>query len=139
MYDRSELEAILAESLKGQSPRAYSTKAVKILNEFAGSPEAGNKWKLLGPWWPAVQRLIVKAYPDSGASQWNDGNPPPEYLEHYTYGDNADGMVLDAIAALTYLNRDGAYTKHPDDVHTISMLDGENRLYQPGQGLIDRH
>lgn len=139
MYERSEIEALLPDAMGGRSPKQYVAQAVAMLRDWCGHDAAGHAWAGFGPWWPVVQRLLVKAYPDlRSVKDWNGGNPAPEYLEHYDFGEDTAGMVLNLVAALTYLNRHGDYVVHPDYPHDITMPDGESRLYVAGLGLVER-
>jgi len=88
-------------------------------------------WHHFGPYWPLVQELFSKyRSKDTRPMEWGD---PPSFLSQYQYGSD----VLNAIAALTYLNRDGDYLAQQDDSHSIDMPDGSQALYLPGVGIVN--
>lgn len=64
---------------------------------------------------------------------WNDGNPPPDFLSLYNYGEDH----LNLCAAMMYLNRTSPATDmNADAPHSIITPDGE-ALYIPGVGIVD--
>lgn len=133
MYNREELNAIARGAMKGKTAAQYvkqgTTELVKLLG---GNPKF---WQCFGPYWGIVQALLAKHQPDfKMPAEWNNEEPPPDYLSHYDYGD--DGLNL--VAALQYLNRDGDYLAHPDQPHSIELADGSDALYMPGVGLLSQ-
>ncbi|MDA0265439.1 MAG: hypothetical protein O2890_02875 [Cyanobacteria bacterium] len=139
MYDRREIEAILPTALKGRSPQQYLQDSAAKLKDWLTSPQGGNLWMSFGPWWPVVQRVILASDAEClPVRQWNGGDPAPEYLAGYDFGDDISGNTLNIVAALTYLNRHGDYMEHPRQPHEVTLSDGDRRLYRPGIGLLDR-
>lgn len=127
-FSTDELKAIAADALKGRSPKTFLTEGARQIASWLGTSD---RWTDFGPYWPIMQR-IIDTYGDGSAAGWNSGEPAPDYLEHYSTGDD----VLDWAAALTYLNRDGSYHTSGQP-HSIELTDGSMALYTPGVGLLE--
>lgn len=130
-YSLEDLQAVAVDALSGRSPEAYMKEGVPKLIQWL---EAGDRdrWKLLGPYWPAAKEIIEEYEPASDVTQgWGD---VPDYLSRYNY--HAD--VLNLLACLMYLNRDGDYINaDPSSPHSIEMPNGEAVLYVPGTGILE--
>jgi len=134
LYEKSEVEfawQATKQSLK-IGPKTY----VQRVGGIADWLEAGrDRWKLLGPYWGVVQAILEKHPIKRSADYqtWNDGNPPPDFLSLYNYGEDH----LNLCAAMMYLNRTSAATDMDVDApHSITTPDGE-ALYIPGAGIVD--
>lgn len=133
-YSVEELQAIAPTALDGRSPQEYVKTGVEKLVQWLGADPHNQCWKRFGPYWPAVQELLEEYAPGNNLTgAWGE---VPDYLQHYNY--QADALNL--LAAMSYLNRDGeeyvnAVEDHP---HSIELPNGEQRLYVPGSGLLDR-
>jgi hypothetical protein len=130
LYEKSEVE--FAFQTVKESPKAY----LQHVGGIADWLEAGrDRWKLLGPYWGVVQAILEKHPVKRSADYqtWNDGNPPPDFLSLYNYGEDH----LNLCAAMMYLNRTSAATNLDADApHSITTPDGE-ALYIPGVGIIE--
>jgi len=118
-------------------PTAWPVVAIRAARwGIAGWLEVGrDRWKLLGPYWGVVQAILEKYSTKRSADYqtWNDGNPPPDFLSLYNYGEDH----LNLCAAMMYLNRTSAATDMDVDApHSITTPDGE-ALYIPGAGIVD--
>jgi len=126
-FNRLELEALKSQLTQDQSPAQYCKKAANSI--AAMLKQDSQSWKHFGPYWPWVQSLLANHRPDV-PTNWGDR---PDYLAHYDLGDE----MLEAIAALQYLNRDGDYLAPLGTPHSIEMPDGSNALYDPELGIIE--
>lgn len=123
--------AVMSE-LSGRRPSDYVAESVpKLVKWLQQDPK---RWRLLGPYWPAAKELIEGYAPSSDvAADWGE---PPNYLSHYNY--RAD--VLNLMACLMYLDREGDYINLPADApHLIELPNGQNALYIPETGLVGEH
>ncbi|MCJ2543033.1 hypothetical protein [Thermostichus vulcanus] len=127
---------------------AIKKRAKEVLAEYKLTPEqilqGGTRGQInqlrrdpshymrFGPWWPRVRALLLK-YQGEDASFCADWGGDPDFLAHYTYGDD----FLDWVAAFEYLDRDGDLWDRADKPHSITLPDGSRALYSPGVGLID--
>ena len=130
LFDPLELRALQSQLLQNHTEQSYCQKAVdSILTMLQSKPDS---WKHFGPYWPVVRGLILEYRPgeERRTLEWGD---PPDYLSHYDYGDD----MLNAIAALQYLNRDGEYLAPVGHPHSIELENGDNALYSPALGLIE--
>jgi len=128
-FDPLELEALRSQMLQKYTPESYCQKAADAIASMLG--QRPDHWQHFGPYWGVVQALLLSRRPDL-AAQVQDWGTPPDYLAHYDAGDE----MLNAIAALQYLNRDGEYIA-PSGPHSIEMPDGSNALYYPGIGIAE--
>lgn len=130
LFDPLELRALQSQLLQKYTEQDYCDGAVDgIIAMVKSRPRS---WEHFGPYWPVVQDLILKYRPGETrhAQEWGD---PPDYLAHYDYGED----MLNAIAALQYLNRDGEYLAPIGHPHSIQLENGDNALYSPALGLIE--
>jgi hypothetical protein len=130
LFDALELKALQSQLLQKHSEPEYVAKAVKSIADMVQT--GPDVWKRFGPYWPQVQALIMRYQPEltQRVQQWGE---PPDFLSKYSYGDD----MLNAIAALQYLNREGDYLSPVGHPHSIEMPDGSNALYSPGVGIIE--
>jgi hypothetical protein len=126
-FDPLELEALKSQLTQDQSPKQYCSRAADSIATMLS--QDSQAWKRFGPYWPWVQSLLANHRPDV-ATNWGDR---PDYLAHYDLGDE----MLETIAALRYLNRDGDYLAPLGSPHSIEMPDGSNALYDPELGIIE--
>lgn len=127
LFDRSQIEEALAEM--GMSAAEYLEKGKFFLPKHF-RPYGQLNWRSFGPYYPIVQKVVYFSCPES--HEWNDGQPPPDFLSAYDYGD--DGISL--CAAMMYLNQEDPLPP-PDSPHSIIMPDGSEQLYIPGVGIVE--
>jgi hypothetical protein len=131
LFDKLQIEALKSQLVQKHSQQSYVEKAVTNIAHMllAGGPDT---WKHFGPYWPVVARLLQQYRPDM-AQRVSEWGTPPDFLAHYDYGDE----MLNCIAALQYLNRDGEFLAPVGHPHSIEMPDGSTVLYSPGKGLLN--
>ena len=130
LYDSQDIQTTKAELLaKYQTDDRYIAKVLPAIAAMVERPWA---WTHFGPYWPVIQSLIVKYYPQMAAQakEWGD---PPDYLAHYSQGDD----MSDCIAALMYLEKDDDYLSPVNQPHSIELQDGRRVLYSPTSGIIE--
>lgn len=126
-FDQLELEALQSQLVQGHTPERYCKKAADSIATMLS--QNSQAWKRFGPYWPVVRGLLNEHRPDV-PTPWGD---PPDYLAHYDYQD----PMLNTIAALRYLSRDGEYLAPLGSPHSIELADGSNALYDPELGIIE--
>jgi len=130
LFDQLQLEALKSQLVQKYSQQSYVETAIaRMADMLRANP---NLWQHFGPYWPLVQRFILDYKPEMTAMAM-DWGVPPDYLSHYNYGDD----MLNAIACLQYLNRDGEYMAPLGHPHSISLADGSMALYSPTLGIIE--
>jgi hypothetical protein len=133
LYSKQEVRAMLDLSgvrRKVSSDREFLQKTGELAEWLKGR----DRWKLYGPYWPALKTVMAEYQPELNTAEWNDGQPAPDFLSLYDYGEAA----LNLAAAMMYLNRGEHFNLDPDAPHSINMPDGSEALYVPGVGLIDQ-
>ena len=128
-YDLVDLEEKAKELLRGRSERSYLQQAGKAIAHWL--EQNPNRWKNLGPYYPVVRTLLDRYAPEFD-QEWKGAMPVPDYLRSYGYGSE----LLDCIAALLYLNRDGDYVSNNEE-HSIVLPNGDDALFIPGSGLCE--
>lgn len=123
----------VSEILQGQSPQAFLAQHTAGLRRWLeGRPEA---WRLFGPYWGAVQYLMRIYQSDyAEVDSWASGEEFPDYLQGYMRGDD----IIKWVDSLDYLNRNGDYVENPGTPHLVTLENGDQRLYDPLVGLLDR-
>ncbi|MBD2019316.1 hypothetical protein H6F43_03850 [Leptolyngbya sp. FACHB-36] len=132
LYDADELEQRAAEALKGRTPEEFLTLGTeRLTNWLRRNPRS---WMAFGPYWAVMQSLLQTYQPDYvPAATWNDGNPAPDFLSRYNYNND----LLNWVAGMSYLNREGDVFSDPEQPHSIQLPDDSQALYIPTIGLIE--
>jgi hypothetical protein len=129
LYDRTFLETEADRVLGSRTSEQFLKAATGTLVPLLG--RSPNWWKCFGPYYPVIQKMLREYQPDFELP--NSWGEPPDYLTLYDAGDN----LLNWVAAMSYVNREGDYMSHPDQPHTIQLADGSNALYMPGVGILE--
>lgn len=129
LYNRSELESMASAALKGRNLQAFLKQGTSALVGLM--QQKPDYWKLFGPYYGVIKKLLIKYQPQFKQPQdWDD---VPDYLSHYDFGDD----LLNWTAAMSYLSKDGDYLQPIGHPHSIDLPNGTNVLFLPGVGIIE--